>query len=480
MYRADPSREGVTAFQHSMSEQRFPLLWLIPTLFRLIDLRVIAVGLLSLLTLDGRHSALAQGHGILSIFVKNVAVNRDDRNHAACSFFFLFRKNAAPGALAMERDTLILTIVTKLPQRAPRTDGSNPSADASQESSPQPDEKDLAASSAKIAIFFDNVPSEEFVEGDTSEIFVLPATTLSDKEVKVARANSVNWICATKVSDNPITLSRVGVDSTAFIADGAVAAGLKSGVGSSSVTGSLGIIHDSFKTPSEVPPCADREGKLGFLFTCSSPLTGEHLKAVIALAGSADTVLKGSDKATYVQAIASPSLAIHQAGSATLDLYRFTTRGGGTGTQGWRYILSVNRATWAPDTGNPVGAGPVGDTAANGAVVALSAKSISVIALDVRRRWAFIDHANDPKGNSFVFGMEVGAALRQLAGEGATRRYLTSALGTNEHFFLGGVFAVDIRLRAVTAALEMPILVHLTDHFQPTFAFRFDAPFFTL
>ena len=184
----------------------------------------------------------------------------------------------------------------------------------------------------------------------------------------------------------------------------------------------------------------------------------------------------------YAQAVASPMLVNGQAGSAVVDYYRYRTRGGGTGTQGIHLLFSATRASWAPQTI----VGFAGDSLGNklltsDSLTTLRGKSLSIISLDLRQRFAFIDHVSDVKGNSFGFGVELGLAMRQLAGEATRdRTYLQDALGTRHTFFIGAALGVDIRLRAVTASLELPYLTRINDLFQPTFAFHFDAPFFTL
>lgn len=423
---------------------------------------------------------------IAKLYVTDDAIKNDTRSASACEFSIQYvTVAAAKGKKANKdlqnrlrfqyRDTLFVFVVAKLPPRSmlDKPDGDAPAA--LEETTPVPSESTPA--SAQVLVLIDGIPAGEFSESEPQSVFIFPAGELESQEVRLARENSSNWICATRITSNPVTLYRVGQDTTSFIADGSVAAGLKSGGASNTVTGSLGILHDSFKTPSEQRSCETK-----ILYFCASPAAGERLKAVIAVASSADTVLKSSSKEVYAQAIASPMLVNGQAGSAVVDYYRYRSRGGGTGTQGIRILFSATRTSWAPDSVfGLAGETKSGSVLTRDSVISHRGKSLSIVALDIRQRFAFIDHGSDAKGNSFGFGVEAGVAVRQLAGEAAgDKKYLFNALRTDHRFFYGGVLAVDIRLRAVTASLEMPYLTHISGLFQPTFAFRFDAPFFTL
>ncbi|HJU89703.1 MAG TPA: hypothetical protein VJ672_09940 [Gemmatimonadaceae bacterium] len=352
---------------------------------------------------------------------------------------------------------------------------------------------------------------------------------LTGRVVALKAQNTVEPLCIVIPYPSPITTLVISGDRTSFVADGAVAAGLKSGKAASQITGSLGILHDSdkegerrrralcapswFKPPNRADSAkAVREAlqKLGsvreftptsaesalvktealsrvrgkfrgwgalkvvpvqflalFNSLCMDPLAGERLKSVVTLVSSLDSV-RSTDPLDFTQAVLVPSLAAGQRGSGLIDYYAFEKRGSsGSGTQGVRVNLNVLRLRWQIPTHS--------DTLP---------REVFLIGLDLRRRWSFVDHSADDRGNTFAFTVELGPAVRFIRATGRDsrdrREFMEKAIGT-DHKFDGGIAgSFSIRLRQVTASVEVPYLYQQRRNFQPVIGMRFDAPFFTL
>jgi hypothetical protein len=278
--------------------------------------------------------------------------------------------------------------------------------------------------------------------------------------VKRADAAEDRMLCIDVVEPKLIGVLKVGGDQTSFIADGAIGTALRTGVGGSTLTGSLGILHRSVKIP----------GSRGGL-PLARPLAGELLRAIISVASSVDT-LRSDTHAAFVQAILSPSFAGGAEGSALVDYYNYKDRGAGAGTQGYHLLFSVERLQWrfAPNAIDSVPISIKTDTLAH---------PVSIIGLDMRYRFSFLDHPSDEKGNTFAFWVEAGPAIRWIPGaSGRDSSFKLRTLGTTSNLFLGGVLQIAVQLRQVTATVDLPFLSHLTNEFSPTIGFKFDAPFF--
>ena len=336
------------------------------------------------------------------------------------------------------------------------------------------------SSPAEVFVHLDGAVRHTISVGDTTARISLAVDDLAGRVVALQRADARNdrIVCAAVPFPTPLRALRLGEDETSFIADGAVGAGLRTGVGSSTVTGSLGIIHRSPVGPQENRsfPCSatKRGGKIGTLVRvltlfhalCLSPLGGEHLKALVTLASAIDT-LSDSASTPFIQALLAPAFAGGQIGSGMIDYYIFERRAHG-GTHGYRIAFHLSRSVWRQTDTTP--AAPT-DTLPH---------HVTIIGLDPRWRWAFLDHPHAPRGNSFGFGVEVGLSLRYVTGEGwKDRSFREAIVGDDEDFFYGPAIGFTIQLRQVTAAIDLPILRHLERDIQPIIGIRFDAPFFT-
>jgi hypothetical protein len=350
----------------------------------------------------------------------------------------------------------------------------------------------LASSQARVLLLADGLEIGALARAESTVVATTERENLVGRVFSLRRANARDSepLCAAIPFPRPLRIFRTGGEQTSFVADGAVGAGLRTGAGSGSVTGSLGIQHRSDKG-AESPRdlfCAtagdDAKRNLGgkFLFglrrattwllslgnsLCLDRLSGETLKALVTLASSVDT-LRDSTATVFTRAVLVPEFAGGHAGSGSIQYYVFEGRGHGTGTQGVRGQFHVNRSFWRLTNKAP---SKTADTLA---------RAITVISIDPRWRWAFIDRPDDPKDNTFSFFVEVGPALRWLSGSGWNdKEFRTLLLNSNRSFYYGGTLAFGIQLRQVTASVDLPYLRYLADDFQPIIGIRFDAPFFT-
>lgn len=112
------------------------------------------------------------------------------------------------------------------------------------------------------------------------------------------------------------------------------------------------------------------------------------------------------------------------------------------------------------------------------------------MAFEPRYRWGFIDSPEDPRGNSFSFGVEAGAAFRWLSGDGASDpAFLEATLGTKSTTFGGLIGSFWVQLRSVTASVDAPFFFgdknaessypNRLRGLQPVIEIRFESPFFT-
>jgi hypothetical protein len=335
-----------------------------------------------------------------------------------------------------------------------------------------------------VLVHLDGAVRHTVSEGDTAARIALGVDELAGRVVALQRADARNGriLCSAVPYPTPLTVLRLGEDETSFVADGAVGAGLRTGVGSSTVTGSLGIFHRSPSEPGENRSFACvPEKKPGILNAvgrvvthvltlgtrlCLKPLAGERVKALVTLASAIDT-LSDSTSTSFIQALLAPAFAGGQIGSGSIDYYVFERRTHG-GTQGWRVGFHINRSIWRQTDSTPV---VPTDTIAH---------RVTIIGLDPRWRWGFIDRPYDPRGNSFSFGVEVGMSFRYVTGEGwKDRAFREAIVGEDEAYFYGPAFGFSIQLRQVTATIDLPLLRDLEKDIQPIIGIRFDAPFFT-
>jgi hypothetical protein len=211
-------------------------------------------------------------------------------------------------------------------------------------------------------------------------------------------------------------------------------------------------------------------------------MNGEHLLTYIAIASTRDT-LKAKDRNTFVNALVSPAYAGGQIGSGYIEYYAYKGRGDGSGTQGGKVTLVVNRSVWRVE---PADDSESDDDEFNDDI---RIGNITVVGFDWRYRLAFLDRLEDPKGNTFSFALEPGWILRSISGpEGGDRDFRRAALGSSRSWYAGPIFGFNIRLRQVTASMDFPILVfgkkkgdpdaRALHSIQPTIGMRFDAPFF--
>lgn len=356
-----------------------------------------------------------------------------------------------------------------------------------------------APSPATLRILVEAVEVSTIQQGDSSADVALPGGSLTGSVVTLMRHDSNQPLCRATPIPRPVQTLVIEGNRTSFIADGAVGAGLRSGSGNTSLTGSLGILHESPKSAGTTRTmfCSSAKSsgvgglaQKAILWTlqaalqamrlgrspCINPIAGERLKAIVTLASSVDT-LRAVSTDLFVQAVLAPEFAGGQAGSGTIDYYVYGARGGNdagsrTGTEGLRTIFYVSRSNWQRRVPTPEDMEAGLDTTSH---------AVSIVGLDARWRWAFIDHRDDPaRGNNFAFAVEFGPALRLLAdGSGGGRTFRHSVLGTTHRFFYGGSLAFSVALRQVTAEVSLPVLAHLTHEFQPVIGIHFDAPFFT-
>lgn len=310
--------------------------------------------------------------------------------------------------------------------------------------------------------------------GDTLQ---LKAYELSGRTVSIARKDAGLPLCARVPRPIPVTNQKVGEPTTSFIADGAVGVSLRTGaLSGGGLTGSLGIDH--------ISPKKATEPNTWTKWLLATPrLDGEHLRTYITLASSVDT-LAADDRSTFIQALLLPAFGAGQVGSGVIDYHPYVSRGAGAGTQGGRVILVITKSRWQYK------ASPAAKTDKDTTNDVDRFGRVSIASLDWRYRWAFLDRPQDERGNTFTFATELGATVRAVSGEeGRDPSFRRTMLGSSNDLYPGVVFAFDIRLRQVTATLDVPFLLFKRKAgdpdpgalrgIQPVFGIRFDAPFFT-
>ena len=320
-----------------------------------------------------------------------------------------------------------------------------------------------------VVLLIGGIVRGEMKANDTLKTFALAPRELSGREIAIARADAKVPLCRLQPKPTPLTAIKIGEETTSFIADGSVSTSLRSpSATGASLTGALGIVHDS--------PKKGKQRSKWTKLLLTPTLDGEHLKAVIAIASTSDT-LSSKKRAVFAQALFAPTFAGGQIGSAFVDYHPFVRRGGGTGTQGGRVNLGVSRSVWR--------ALPKGGTSPADTVVG----EVEVVSFDYKYRWAFVDRV-DANSNNFAFAIELGAAYRAIGGaDGRRRDFRRATIGAGASHYAGGTFAFDIQLRQVTAKLELPMLYFRAKDEDPdpgnlrgiqsVIGIRFDAPFFT-
>jgi hypothetical protein len=311
---------------------------------------------------------------------------------------------------------------------------------------------------------------------DSTRTFKTTVRDLRGSPISLVLADTRQRICSVTTTQGLSSFLERGTSRTSFIIDGAVGAGLRSGASDGArVSGALGLVHSDTANKRHTP----------WLMRWLIPGTmasGERLKAVVTVASSEET-LTDSVRTAFAHAIVSPSTAAGRAGSGLIDYYMYADRKSGMGTQGPRILFFISRSRWHYEPARKDGTTIIPNDTARTADVA-------IVAFEPRYRWGFIDFPEDPRGNSFSFGVELGAGFRWLSGDGvADSAFMEATLGTTSTRFYALLGSFWVQLRSVTASVDAPYFFpgakesakypYRLRGLQPLIEIRFESPFFT-
>jgi hypothetical protein len=228
-----------------------------------------------------------------------------------------------------------------------------------------------------------------------------------------------------------------------------------------------GTIQNVLKGDDQSRPAA---GSLGF--THLSKSGKERFSAFIAVVNAQDT-LSGNAVRKFGRALltAGTSSAGSAFSSLTADYQRFFDYGTEGQRHGPRAYLGLAQTTWRSEREETPQSG-----------------EFNIVSGGARYFWIPINQTGSPTDgtdNSLSVTVEVGAALRQLAGQGATDALLNSALGSTQRRYWGpeAVFTIQVRqLSAFVTATNFGKDSRGVDGltgFQSLFGFSLEAPIFT-
>jgi len=307
---------------------------------------------------------------------------------------------------------------------------------------------DSASKPAKIdaatIVQLDGRDIRTFAAGDTGGAFPLGDSLLNAtisvmrSDARVSLCDAVAWPLSPQLG--PHTLAY-----TAFAADGEIGKVLRGG-SSSSLNGSLGMEHRmphrGWKEPGSF---------LGKVWRALIPFTaqGEEARAFITVAGTADT-LSSSNQSAFGGAVLDPKLS----GSgfldgATIEYYPFSPVNSVGGTWGPLLKAVIARSQWRiVDT-----VAAQGTTAAS---VDTITRSLPLTAIDLGFRFAFINHLEDSKGNTYSMGFDPRFIWRGLSPN--TQKdslVINKALGEDVRWHWGEAISMWMQLRSVTASADI-------------------------
>lgn len=306
---------------------------------------------------------------------------------------------------------------------------------------------DSASKTVKIAaaaiLQLDGRDVRTFAAGDTGQTFPL-GDSLLNATVSVMRSDARVPLCDAVVWPLSPALGPHTPTYTAFAADGEIGKVLRGG-SPSALNGSMGMEHRILHHRWQ------QSGSFwGKLFHGLIPFSaqGEEARAFITIAGTADT-LTSSNQSAFGGAVLDPKLS----GSgfldgATIEYYPFSPVNSVGGTWGPLLRATIARSLWRVDTVAAQGTTPAASNTAN--------RALPLTAIDLGFRFAFINHLEDAKGNTYSMGFDPRIIWRGLSSN--TRQdslVINKALGGNVRWRWGDAISMWMRLRSVTASADI-------------------------
>jgi hypothetical protein len=231
---------------------------------------------------------------------------------------------------------------------------------------------------------------------------------LVNSNVTILRENPRTPICSMVPLSVPPPLLPNSANYTSFVADGEVGKVLR-GATSGGTTGSLGIDHNAeHPMRARTGNMAQRFGN-GVLRVFPWWAKGEHLTAVITIAGSADSLF--SDRSnTYGAAMLLPSIAGNGSlQGTTVDYHWYYPLGTATGTFGPIFRFTTTRSFWVAidtvDTGTRASPGPP-PVEEKAPTIKTFRQPLPLSAIDLGIRFTFINHPEDTKQNTYAMGID--------------------------------------------------------------------------
>lgn len=278
---------------------------------------------------------------------------------------------------------------------------------------------------------------------------------------------------------------------TDVIASGEVSNALRTGSENNATTGSLGFHHFSFPGVGEpvrwFPLSFVHENVFkqqnhwgAFLRAINFP--AEELRAVISVAGSADSV-QGTAGANFAQAILLPANG-GNGGWKSVDIQYFPHSLNRRHQEfGPALRVAASESRWAPDSTDGH---------------AYASRIAVITAFDVRLRGIVINRVSETDENSLSFAVDGGYIYRSLGGDivaPSNSEVLIAALGPDPRTrYSGWAIGSYLKLRQVTGYADFQCLsckllglggsskpnMPSLEGLQPIIGFRFEAPFFTV
>jgi hypothetical protein len=243
-------------------------------------------------------------------------------------------------------------------------------------------------------------------------------------DARVSLCDAVAWPPSPQLA--PHTL-----DYTAFAADGEIGKVLRGGA-SSSLNGSLGMEHRIHHHN-----WSQAKSRWGRFWRGLVPFTseGEEARALITVAGTADT-LNSSSQSAFGAAVLDPKLS----GSgfldgASIEYYPFSPVNSVGGTWGPLFKATIARSLWRVDT---------------------LTRSLPLTAIDLGFRFALINHLEDAKDNTYSMGFDPRVIWRGVSpNTPQDSLVINKALGQDVRWHWGEAVSMWMRLRSVTASADI-------------------------